>query len=362
MDPEAQTRFFLSLRLMLSAEHVRRLGEVSEAELWRELAVILLGREYRSAWESPQARKQWRRKARGASRRKQPWFDRDPLRLHPREMSAEKRYRLARTMVRRWSKLQRAVGGDGCLSCLSDALGTWDSAMMTQLLVAQICSRGDDGGIGYRYEVFVDQLLRPLTASSTVQLASPSRRSVGNILRQAVAGRVWLPDGADASERALTAERTGWRGDRFIEPSAPRLEGGDVLVNVDAEPEGDEPAPCWKIRLFSDVRFAPDLRLRVDLREFRGVRADIPVGHALLPMGDSTNVVETPFLTSRYSYDIPLPAAGRLYPDRSYSLLLRVLNADGLTVSEEEQVKLRWPAGGAPRGGPDCSSPAVTED
>jgi len=353
-DPEQKTRFFLNLRLMLDRENVERITGVSERDVWRELAGILLGEDHRDLWETPEKRRLWRTH--------EAWFESDPLQLHLREMSAEKRYRLARRTAGKWTKLQRAASEGGCPSCLSDALGTWDSASMMQLLIARICRRNGGPGIGYRYEVFVDEMLRPVTAASDADVAPPIDGRIGDILGEAVARRAAGLEGRGESEKALTADLAGWQGDRFIEPSLPRLEGGEVLVNVGAEPLGGEAAPCWKLRLFSDVRFAPDLRLRVDLRDFKGMRADTPIGHALLPIGEFTDLVATPFLTSRYSYDIALPAAERLRGDHSYSLLLRVVNADGLTVSEEEQVTLRWPSGGVPSAEEICSSPSMVGD
>jgi hypothetical protein len=159
----------------------------------------------------------------------------------------------------------------------------------------------------------------------------------------------------------LTAERQGWRGDRFLEPSLPRLEGGDVLFNVGAEPPGDGPAPCWMIRLFSDMRYADDLVLRIDLREFRGMRADTPLAHSTFRLGEPSRVLETPFMTSRYYYDVPLPVTEKMTGGSNYSLLLRMINAEGLTVSEEQQVKLRWPDGGLSSAAEGCDNPPLID-
>jgi hypothetical protein len=166
----------------------------------------------------------------------------------------------------------------------------------------------------------------------------------------------------DESESALTDEYRGWQGDRFLEPSLSRLDGGDLLLNVGVEAvdETSQP-PCWMLRLYSDVRYAEDLNLRIDLREFRGIGADTPMGHARFAMGEPTGVETTPFLTARYSYDIPLPADDRMVPGNTYSLLLRVLNAEGLTVSEEQQAKLVWPEGGLETAVEGCYLPPYSK-
>jgi hypothetical protein len=115
------------------------------------------------------------------------------------------------------------------------------------------------------------------------------------------------------------------------------------------------------LRLFSDVSSAEDLSLRIDLRDFRGIRSDTPMGHARFEMGQPTAVESTPFMTSRYSYDIPLPADDRMVPGNTYSLLLRVLNAEGLTVSEEQQAKLVWPEGGLETAVEGCYLPPYSK-
>ena len=46
----------------------------------------------------------------------------------------------------------------------------------------------------------------------------------------------------------------------------------------------------------------------------------------------------------------------------SYTILMRVLNADGLPVSEEEQVRFEWPEIGFTRAAPNCEETSLMVD
>jgi len=231
-----------------------------------------------------------------------------------------------------------------------------------QILMARIGTLEGEGEVGYHYEVFIDEMLGPVTASNETGLTMPYRREIGDLVKEAVGARTADDYRADESESALTDEYRGWQGDRFLLASLSRLDGGDILVNVGAAAVDDaSPPPCWVLRLYSDVRYAEDLDLRIDLREFRGFKVDTPMGHTRFAMGEPAAVESTPFMTSRYSYDIPLPADDRMVPGNSYSLLLRVLNAEGLAVSEEQQVKLVWPENGLEAAVDGCYIPPFVE-
>ena len=54
-------------------------------------------------------------------------------------------------------------------------------------------------------------------------------------------------------------------------------------------------------------------------------------------------MVKTPFADARYYYDIPLTQPEDLKSGKGYTILLRVLNPDGLPVSEEQQLRFLWP-------------------
>jgi hypothetical protein len=361
VEPDVKTRFALNLRLSFGGDHVERIAEASEDAVWTELAGLLLGDAHHDLWSTPEQRRAWRKGARRARRARKSWFEHDPLGLRDRPMSAEARYRLARRSVKKFAKLQREAREGQCLSCLADSFGTWDFATMMQILMARIGSF-EGSEVGYHYEVFIDEMLRPVTVSNESGLKMPYRGEIGDLLKRAMGVRTAGEYRTDESESALTDEYRGWQGDRFLEPSLSRLDGGDLLLNVGVEAvdETSQP-PCWMLRLYSDVRYAEDLNLRIDLREFRGIGADTPMGHARFAMGEPTGVETTPFLTARYSYDIPLPADDRMVPGNTYSLLLRVLNAEGLTVSEEQQAKLVWPEGGLETAVEGCYLPPYSK-
>jgi len=129
-----------------------------------------------------------------------------------------------------------------------------------------------------------------------------------------------------------------------------------LLVCLAAPVAGQEGTPPedQRLRLFSDLKFAADLSLRLDLRISDGIKVDQPVGVFLVPLGESTEVVQSPFTLSRFSYDIALPAVSDLEPKTSYAILMRVLNAEGQPVSEEEGVRFEWPEVGFTRVAPNC--------
>ena len=105
-----------------------------------------------------------------------------------------------------------------------------------------------------------------------------------------------------------------------------------------------------KRRLFTDFIIEPKLSLRVDLREERQKTADVTLKSSRFPLGEPTEVVETPFRTARYHYDVPLPHLVTLEPDKAHTLLVRILNSEGYPVSEEQQIRFRSPEAGFPSG------------
>ena len=231
---------------------------------------------------------------------------------------------------------------------------------MMQVLIARIATKNSEDTIAYQYEVFIDDMLRPATVANDVELDLPVHAQVSDTVRDAIVGqRKFELEGQAVADNLMIGQRR-WQGDHFLDPSQSRLEGGQVLLNVGAGMTDDQPTPpCWMLRLYSDVLFEEDLSLRIDLRQRRSVGADIPLGHAHFAMGDPTEVTETPFMSARFSYDIPLPATDRLREGERYTLLLRMLNADGLPVSEEQQTSLTWPEGGLESAADGCYIPDI---
>jgi hypothetical protein len=366
VDPELNTRLAMNVRLSLDEEQIDRIADATEDEVWTELAGILLGDSRRDAWSTPEKREEWKRAAktsRGNPGESSELVAGDAINTRPKPMSAKARYRLARRSVKNFGRLQKLIREGDCLSCLTRAFKKWENATMMQVLLSHIGTRLGGSAIAYQYEVFIDEMLRPATVANDVELDLPVRREISDTMRDAVVGeRVHALEG-QAAAQDLTLRRAGWQGDRFLEPAPSRLGGGEVLLNRGAEAAAGEPAlPCWMLRLYSDVRFDEDLSLRVDLRDSIAIKADVPLGHTHVRIGEPSAVIETPFMSSRFSYDIPLPDSKRLEEDEKYTLLLRMVNADGFAVSEEQQVKLEWPTGGLASAAPGCYVPPLSEE
>jgi hypothetical protein len=84
--------------------------------------------------------------------------------------------------------------------------------------------------------------------------------------------------------------------------------------------------------------------LKLYLRKAKaGVDKEIMI--ASLDLGESHPLPEAPFMTARYYYDIPVPWSGTLREKEAYTLLMRVLNSEGLPVTEEQEIRLELPEG-----------------
>ena len=318
------------------------------------LAELFLGPEFREDWATESNRTEWS----GRSNRRA-FLESRPEGLQslsqPREkvLSLKGRLRLARRAVRKFDRLRELIDDSDCISCMSKTFTKQKDIVVLQMVLFRLASRDSQNPPGYRYEVFIDSMLRP--------------RSVGNgLFFEYGLPTLDLPDGrsesvtslqqeVDLAEQSAGRSYLGWSGDEsFVDPSSPRLQAGEVFLDVSGGDVEGGLRPCWKLRLFSDLEFAADLSLRLDFRLSRAVEADRPIGLTLVPMGDSTEVVQSPFSLSRFSYDVSLPALSEFQPGESYTILMRVLNADGRPVSEEEQVRFEWPAVGFSEAAPEC--------
>ncbi len=358
VDRDLSTRFVLNLRLSFDGEHIMRMAGVTEDEVWTELAHILLGGGHRDAWSSEEKRKTWKRAVRKkrTSADEQPLFE--DLELKGKPLSPPARYRLARREVNNFKHLQElALGGDS-LGSLTKSFDSWSEISLTQALMVRL-GRWDGGPeIGYHYEVFTDEMLRPVTETNGIVYEHPSQLGIIDAMDEALSVTKGKADGRSDLEKEQIRGGRLWKGDNFVEPSRSRLKGGDLLVNTGAIEEPGSPPPCWKLRLYSDLQYAVGLTVRIDLREDGGIKADRTLGFSGFVLGEPTAVEETPFMTARFYYDIPLPSLEVLEEGEEYVLLLRVLNPDGLPVSEEQQVRFRWPEGGLVEAA-GCYSPPL---
>lgn len=352
--PGAETRFFSNLRLSFGAAHLKMFEGTGDWELWLELADLLLGSEYRQVWSSEEDRREWsRRYSRKAFREDLPGGLASLSQPREKVLNLKERFRLAKRAVRKFDRLQTLIAEPDCLRCMSKTFTKQKDIVTLQMLLFRLASRDQQNPPGYRYEVFIDPLLRPRSIGNGLSFQH------GQLLSDSVIAE---PEDLESAERGVAVAQqsagqsySGWSGDEtFIDSSNPRLQAGEIYLNVGHPGDSDAPAPCWKLRLFSDLQFAADLSLRLDLRISSTFKADQPLGVYLIPLERSTEVVQSPFTLSRFSYDVALPVGPDLQPKTSYTFLMRVINAEGLPVSEEEKVHFEWPAVGFSEAAPNC--------
>ena len=98
-----------------------------------------------------------------------------------------------------------------------------------------------------------------------------------------------------------------------------------------------------RLDLYSDLQFPEDLRLRLELRKSR-IRSDTLVEVAITELGAPLPEPDSPFQIARYRYQVPLNAPQvALEPGVAYTVYLRVLNPQGLPVTEEQPLRFRIP-------------------
>ena len=66
------------------------------------------------------------------------------------------------------------------MGCLTSAFRKWTSASMMQVLIARLGNEAPGDEIGYHYEVFVDQMLRPVTVANHVELELPIHADIAD--------------------------------------------------------------------------------------------------------------------------------------------------------------------------------------
>ncbi len=360
VDPDLQTRFVTNFRLSLNREHFERIATAETDQVWTELAQILLGDDHRDAWSSAEKRKTWKRDVRQQRRStgEPPVFN--DLGLKASSLSPRKRLRLARRAVKKFGHLQELARGSDSLKYLARSMKSWWDITAMQTLMVRLGRRDGAPEVGYHYEVFTDEMLRPVTVTNGITYEHHSRLGIANVMEAVLADERGVREqGVGALEQEHIRGGRQWKGDQFVEPSSSRLKGGDLLINTGAEPEsGALSPPCWKLRLYSDLQYEEGLTLRADLREDGGIKADSTLGFSSFELGEPTAIEDTPFMTARYYYDIPLPEVEAMESGQSYVILLRILNDRGLPVSEEQQVRFNWPAGGLDLI-TGCNSPAL---
>ncbi len=312
----------------------RLLGLPSE-EVWRTVGQAVLGAEQGDAWTSIERRELWRsrhnrkeRRQLAAAERFVSWFD-------------DLRTRTARGEIdaRGWTK---------------NALRRDDFPILGRLVlsVAAAPSEGAANGGSFSAEIWTDEMPRPLRLG---QGRSPIAR-MGSLAAEPEAAPVGAqatpPAGAPGANGAplrlegSTVETAAQARDiDSLRSSAPRLLAGRMfVVRKGTGAPGGRGANRFYLSLFSDLRFSPEHRVRIELRRSR-IRADLPLAVAQVPTGEAQLVPEGPFAISKFRYDLPLPKDlnDRIDDRDPYSVYLRVLNAAGLPLTEEEPLHFRVP-------------------
>ncbi len=308
-----------------------RLLTLHSEEVWRTVAQAFLGEEEGESWLNPERRAAWKA-AHGFRERRRltdaerfvSWFDGFRFRAAHGEIDA-----------RGWTK---------------QSLRREDYRIVSRLILA--AGKAADGtaqaGASSSGEIWTDQMPRPMRLTrgrSPISnlgglAAEPEAAPVGTVA--STPGTNGSPQRLDGSTVETAAQA---RDIDSLRSSAPRLIAGRMFYVQPEAPEVNVRLPkVFYVSLYSDLRFAPNHRLRIELRRSR-IRADLPLAVAQVPVGQPQAVPEGPFALSKFRYDVSLPRklAERVDDRHPFSVYLRVLNAEGLPLTEEEPLHFRVP-------------------
>jgi len=323
------SRVSWSLELSFDGPILGKALSASDAEAWRALGELLLGPGGGDAWSSEEARRAWKRQGRQAR-------DADLEPLAAATWSGRKALRVAGRTVEHLEDLRR-YALDDCLRCLGRAYRKRKELGLLQALLVRLAGGVESSGLGYHFEIFQQDMLAPVTVSNGIR----------HVFRRDIAE----PD---------VEEREAWSveamGNREFRSADSRLRGGFLWLN---ENPASVDSTCWILRLFSDLEIDADLEVRIDLRDASDAWADPEIRRGAMPIGAPHEVVMTPFMTARYYYDVPLPSTAGFLEGEAYTLLVRILNADGYPVTEEQQIRFEWPEGITAGLAPACTEDAA---
>jgi hypothetical protein len=371
-ESEDRTRLTVYLDVSLGPDQIKRASEVSDEEYWMALGELLLGPEFADAWSTEGKRYYWEPGApsyrsvdpqvasiarhydslRGFKGRP---FKRSRI-FNPAEYSSRDLYRIATKTVEKMERLAKLfLENPDCLRCLVKGYSTGKDTFLIQGLVVRFAGGVETGGVGYDFKILVGNMVRPISATNGVVHGYQLPRG-GDILR--------------------TAEQT-WE-------SPPRMRAGQLLLNIaGADRELEEGEPCGKLRLFSDHYFVDDIGIRMVWRRarkraYRSLKGEVGTlgetedftdaeaekGFIDYSTFDSERALASEFSTfddrtlqmqygshpfdgrfeqARYFYDIYLPEFNYEPTKKGFTILLRLLNADGFPVSEEQEIMMKVP-------------------
>lgn len=307
-----------------------RLLSMHSEEIWRTVGQSLLPPGEVEAWLTGEQRARWRashgwsdRRRLDSAERFVAWFD-------------DLRHRTARGDIdgRGWTR---------------NALRREDFPILSRLVLASGAASADGApdGASVNAEIWTDEMPRPLRV---VRGRTPISR-LGSLAVEPEAaplGALPVPAAPNGSPQRLegsSVETAAQARDiDSLRSSPPRLLAGRMFM-VDPGPREPVAVPQrFYLSLFSDIRFAASHRVRIELRRSR-IRADLPLVVVGIPAGEPKLVPEGPFAISKFRYDLRLPQnlAAKIDDRHPYSVYVRVLNANGFPLTEEEPLHFRIP-------------------
>jgi len=331
LPDEVLSGLTFDLLLSFGPDQAERLEKVTESQLWIVLAELLLGPQHRQAWSTADRRFWWKPTGRAHGRAN--YLDRhisdqyDDARgfrsvpgrhigFSPDQISSRQLFIKASKLVKKFQGIQREIREGDCLKCMSKVFSKGSDTVILPALLVRFAGGVDSGKVGYKAEVFSNEMVSPAVISNDVTYTYRHQQA------KAILGDVEL-----------------------AEQPRPRLRGGELQLQIardatSADAGLDE--GCWRLKLFSDYIFEPGTALRLYLRDAKlGVDKEIMI--ATLDLGEAHPVPEAPFMEARYYYQIPIPWSGNLKEKDGYSLLIRGVNEQGLPLTEEQEIRLQMP-------------------
>ena len=367
-----RTKVAFDLAVSFGPEESKRFAAVSDEDIWRALAALLLGPEHEDAWATPSDRHWWEPGA-PAHAGPQPSFRHigryyDQVRGYEKPAGnnrfftaqhtrSQKLYRMAKKAYRKFNQLRQAFGEEeDCLQCLVDGYASELDIYLQQALAVRFGGGVEGGGVGFDFNFLIGDMTKPVGGSNDVLHGFH----------------------IDAAEIVPNTET--------LRDSPPRIRNGQALLNVTGSapdpPSAD--APCWKIRLFSDFLFDEDLRLRMEPRVAKKLQRGQLLETLVLPLGEPHPIEELPeielarelfdprtkmSLSSEYAvgrnysehlggetawaaeldlpqyfYEIGVPVVkNQVALSNDYTALVRVVNSIGLPVTEEQVIRMNLP-------------------
>jgi hypothetical protein len=242
-----------------------------------------------------------------------------------------RRLREAESFVERCVQMRQRLG-DARVIRPDWFRGSAYASEITLLQAAMLAAAKDLGERPYyNVEIWSDKRPRPWVWSSG---RSPLNRPAGWTLSGANTSAP-LPGVSDLSG-LLPGESAGAIGVADNLRSSPARLLAGVLYRSQTSPVS------YRLSLFSDLRFQPQQRLRIEVRRSR-IRSDIPLNFETVTLTEPIAVPQGPFAVSQFRYDLDLPdtAFGGLTADQSYSLSLRVINQDSMPLTEQQLLRFK---------------------